>query len=679
MRTLGEMFGAPKPKTAAAPKPQSSKAAPQVDASELPTPSLSITSPIKLPEPIQSLVTWPLSQPVPFKFIASMMNEIEAQTGRNAIIEILSKHVCAIACTTPDDLVPFCFMCSGDLRPAHENVKLDVGDAIVVDAIAEATGRTRSRIKQERDQGIDLGDLAMSSRTQQGRLDTMFGRKQEVLTIRSVYQALLDIANVQGSKTQRIKVGKIVKLLTSSRDEEAKFIIRSLVGRLRIGCAQSSLLVAIGCGFRLRESFLRRLKTPPDDDDQMSYGKRFKKMFLKCPVLDDLIVKMLQSTFDDIEQNVDLVVGVPVMPMLAKPSRSLDEIQRRIGDDEITCEYKYDGERAQIHKRPNGTVTVYSRSAKDSTAQFHDIIPLVLEHVRGDSWVIDSEIVAYDVVNETILPFQTLMHRSRKGTEKESPIQICIFAFDLLHLDGNSLLSKPLVERRTALHDILTPVEHKLKAAVFLDTDLENLAGFFKEAVANRTEGLMIKGRTSVCECGKRSQHWAKLKKNYVKLGAAQAKSTIPDTLDVCPVGVTIGRGKRAGLYASYLVAVYNTHVGRFQAICDVGTGFSEQVLDEFTKLFKDKIISKPPSDVQYGKLTPQFYIQPCVVWEIEAADILRSPVAACCFGEVEDNNGLSLRFARFKRIREDKEPFQCTSAEQILELYFAQPNIESR
>jgi DNA ligase-1 len=121
-------------------------------------------------------------------------------------------------------------------------------------------------------------------------------------------------------------------------------------------------------------------------------------------------------------------------------------------------------------------------------------------------------------------------------------------------------------------------------------------------------------------------------------------------------------------------VAVWNEDCGRFQTICEVGTGLSDQNLAEFTKFFKELVVPKPPAGVQYGKMTPQFYIKPSVVWEIAAADITVSPTAACCLGDVEPNAGISLRFGRFLRIREDKSPEMCTSAHQILEMYYSQP-----
>lgn len=186
----------------------------------------------------------------------------------------------------------------------------------------------------------------------------------------------------------------------------------------------------------------------------------------------------------------------------------------------------------------------------------------------------------------------------------------------------------------------------------------------------------MIKSLDSEYDPGKRSQWWAKLKKDYVRgLGTAE-ESAASDTFDVCIVGATMGKGKRAGVYGCYLTAVWNEDVGKFQTICEVGTGLSDENLKDFTESFKELVVSKPPPNVDYGKSKPQFFIQPQVVWEITAADITISPVAAACFNEVEEGSGISLRFGRFLRVRHDKDAHMATTAEQIFDMYRAQPNI---
>jgi DNA ligase-1 len=676
---LGEMVGQRSPEMIK--KLSTVKTEPKLDCPDLPhRPEAAASTPVPLDEPIKSLVTWECGSPVPYRFIASMMTKIEAESGRNSIIEIVGNHVCAIACTTPSDLVLFGFLCTGELRPLHEGVKLDVSEAILIDGLSHVTGMDASKIKQDVDKGADLCELALVSRMRQSSLEAMCGQKSATLTIREVYQALLKIANIQGKNAHRTKIGKIVKLMSTAKGDEAKFLLRSLSGSLRIGCALSSILIGIGRGFRLRDYYIKATSEMPDDTELMRYGEKFKKIYQKSPLLDKLILNMLKAgeSFESLEEACDLKFGIPVMPMLAKPAKSIAEIRQRLGNGEITCEYKYDGERAQIHKEEDGSVTIYSQNVKNATAQFADILPLIRKHVSATSFIIDSEIVAYDMKQHIILPFQTLMHRSRKGTEGVSPIQVCVFAFDLLFVDGKSLIKLPLFRRRAELHRIVTPVEHKFQTAVFLDTDLDHLEEFFREAIANHAEGLIIKSMASEYDPGKRSQHWAKLKKGYVRDLGTVEEFALADCVDVVVVGATMGNGKRHSVYGAYLVAVWNKRCQLFQTICEVGIGFSDQILTQFTELFKDKVVKKPPPRVQYGKNSPQFYIPPTVVWEINASDITISPTTACCLGDVEENAGFSLRSGKFLRVREDKDPMNCTSADRICEMYYAQPNIKN-
>ncbi|OHT10360.1 DNA ligase 1 [Tritrichomonas foetus] len=681
-KSLFDMFGGgkkaeTKPKTAApktTPKPESNKVKPPAE-EILPINTSTKAKSLKIPDEIKNLITWKDGSPVPYSFLVSMSSLLENEPKRNAKIEIATKHFLAVACSTPEDLIPLIFIVTGELRPAHEGVKLDLGENIIKKGIAQATGRTEDDIKREFDIVGDLALLAMKSKKKQNSLDAMMGKKVEPLTIRGVYSKLLDIAKMEGNNVVRHKTGSIAKLLSQTENQEAKFIIRSLETKLTVGCAQSTVLVSLGRCFRWRETYLG-LKPEPSEETLTNIGKEFKAIFHRYPLMDKLITKMLEGGFDLVEKQCNLVVGVPVVPMLAKPAKSTNEVKARLGDGKITCEYKYDGERAQIHKCKNGTMQIFSRSAKDSTKQFEDIKPLILSQIEGEEFIIDSEIVAYDIEKGYILPFQTLMHRSRKGSDEPSPIQVCVFAFDILYLNGESLIDKPLKERREILHKIIKPVEHRLQTATYMDTGLDNIKDFFNEAVSHRTEGLMIKGIDSCYEPGRRSPSWAKLKKDYVKGLGTESESSLSDTVDVVVVGATHGKKKRSGHYGCYLVAVWNEEVGKFQTICEVGTGFSDQNFIDFHEMMEDHLVSKPPNEVQYGKNKPDVYIKPFLVWEIAVADITISPTQMACFGDVEDDAGISLRFGRFMRIREDKEPMQCTNTHQILEMYYAQPNI---
>ena len=674
-KSLFDMLGGKKgqPKQAA-PKPTKKEPIPQKEEEKSKT-SVK-TSLIKLPQEIKDLITWKNGDPVPYSFFAQLSQKLEDESKTIPQIDIATKHFLAVVGSTPEDLTPLIFILISELRPLHEGITLDLGEALLMKAIAHVSGRSEADIKKELIEVGDLGKITMKSKKGQSSLDSLMGRKVEALTIRSVYKQFLDIAKMEGTNVQRHKIGNIAKLLSQTKDIEAKFIIRSLGGNLSVGFALSKVLISLGRCFRLRETYMG-LSPSPDPDELTKYGKRFKQIFHRYPLMDKLIDKMLEGGFKLAEEQCNLVVGVPVVPMLAKPAKSTNEIKSRMGDAKITCEYKYDGERAQIHKTNDGKVHIYSRSAKDSTKKFEDIKPLIVSNVQADEFIIDSEIVAFDIEKHYILPFQTLMHRSRKGSDEPPTIQVCIFAFDLLYLNGESLIDKPLCERRELLHSVLTPVENRLQTATYLNTDLDNLKDFFNEAVSHKTEGLMIKDFNSPYEPGRRSPYWAKLKKDYVKGLGTSEESSASDTVDVVVVGASYGKGKRSGLFGCFLVAVWNEEVGKFQTICEVGTGFSDKDLSDFTEIMKEHSVTKAPIEVQYGTNAPDVYIKPFMVWEIAVADITKSPTAMACRDDVQEGHGISLRFSRFLRIRDDKDIMQCTNTNQILEMFYAQANQE--
>lgn len=640
------------------------------------------TDNLEIPKNIKDMIDWKNDSPVPYKFLVTMLAKLEDEPGRNAKIDILTDHLLAIACSTPEDMVPFVFICLGELRPAYEGVKVSVGEKLIIKGIAQATGRSEKDIDEEKIVKGDLGSLAMESKKSQNSLDSIFGRKVDQLTIRSVYKQFLDIARMEGNNVQRHKIGIITKLLSQTKDQEAKFIVRFLLGDITVGTAASTILISIGRCFRWKETYMG-LKESPDDDELKRYGKKLKEIYHRYPLIDKIINKLNEGGFKLAEKECDITPGIPANAMLAKSVKSTQQLKNHFGNEPITCEYKYDGERAQIHKTKEGKVMIFSRNSKNSTLQFEEVDPLVLSNVKADDFIIDSEIVAYDHQKGYILPFQTLMHRPKKGSDGEpSPIQICVFAFDVLYVNGESLIHKPLRERRKVLYEILVPVENKLQTATYLDTDLDNIKDFFNEAVEHRTEGLMIKSLDSCYEPGKRSDHWEKLKKDYVKGLGTENESSISDSVDVVIVGASYGEGKRTGFYGNYLCAIWNDEVGKFQTICKVGTGFSDQNLKDFYDMMQEHIVQRPPIEVQYGKSAkPDVYIKPFIVWEIAVADITISPTSMACFGDVKDKNkndaGISLRFGRFLRIREDKEILQCTDSNRILDMYYSQTNIE--
>lgn len=269
-----------------------------------------------------------------------------------------------------------------------------------------------------------------------------------------------------------------------------------------------------------------------------------------------------------------------------------------------------------------------------------------------------------------ILPFQILSTRARKNVVmSDIKVNVCIYAFDMLYLNDQPLIQKELKVRREHLYSSFEEEPGFFQfATAITSNDLEEIQKFLDTAVDASCEGLIIKtmNKDATYEPSRRSHNWLKLKKDYME--------SIGDSLDLVPIGAFHGRGKRTGVYGAFLLACYNSNNEEFQSICKIGTGFSEQVLEERSASLRSQVIPKPKSYYRFGDtIKPDVWFEPKEVWEVKAADLTISPVHRAAIGEVDPNKGISLRFPRLVRVREDKSPEQASSSEQVAEMYNAQ------
>lgn len=212
----------------------------------------------------------------------------------------------------------------------------------------------------------------------------------------------------------------------------------------------------------------------------------------------------------------------------------------------------------------------------------------------------------------------------------------------------------------------MSPLAGKLNFAIHKEmTSIEEVDAFLQEAVEGCCEGLMVKTleESASYEPMKRSLNWLKIKKDYV--------DGLTDSVDLVPVGAFHGKGKRSGVYGAFLLAVWNPATESFQTACKAGTGFSDEILATHHASLKNKVISTKKSyyDVT-EKMQPDVWLEACQVWECRAADLSISPVHTAAYGDRAPNKGIGLRFPRFIRMREDKDPEQATTSDQIASMY---------
>lgn len=610
---------------------------------------------------------WKEGQPIPYLALAATLKEIEANSSRLKMIEILSNFLQSVVYLSPKELPTCIHLMLNQLGPAYEGLELGLGESIIMKAICAATGRSESHIKNELKEKGDLGLIAEASRVNQTLLF-----KPKPLTVQVVFERLKSIAEMKGQASQAKKVEKVQSLLVACREYEARYIVRSLSGKLRIGLAEQSLLASIARAFVIVENYLKKDKKPHLDSDKFKEqldwaSEEVKSAYNRMPNYEIVSKVLLENGLEGLEEGCQSMISVPLKPMLAQPSKGINEVLKKFNDHKFTCEFKYDGERAQIHRSESGKTYIFSRNQENSSGKYPDILREISDYIKPDtkSFILDCECVAWDVQEKRILPFQVLSTRKRKSAnDDEIKVKVCLFAFDLLHLNDKPLITLTLEERRKLLRENFNETPGRFMFAQSRDVDtVEEIQDALDESIKGQCEGLMVKALDSTYEIAKRSQYWLKLKKDYLE--------GVGDTVDAVVIGAYYGKGKRTGNYGGFLLACYDEDDEKFQTVCKLGTGFKDEDLDKHTSFLKEHIIDVPKSYYQVdSNLKPDVWFEPVQVWEIKCADLSLSPVHTAAFNALEKNKGISLRFPRYIRIRDDKKPEEATSSMQVVDMY---------
>lgn len=571
------------------------------------------------------------------------------------------------------------YLIMNKLAPAHEGIELGVGDSLLVKAVAECCGITEQRIKEMYTQTGDLAEVAQNNKRKQM---TLF--QSPPLLACHVYHTFRNIAQTQGKDTVRRRLDIIKKLLTDAKGPEVNFIIRALQQKMRVGLAESSVLTGMGYAFALQYLGAEKVKSMSADELQgvlqLSAGA-LSRAYSEVPSLNAVIEAVMRNGFLLLVEGSSVAArhagdlsirpGLPVKPQLATPTNGINMIFQRFDGKQFTCEYKYDGERAQIHFTKDGGFQIFSRNAETQTEKYPDLIallPHVFDPSSVTSFIIDSEVVAVDPDSGALQAFQVLQHRGRKNIEmSDVKIPVCIFAFDILYLNGDVLLHLPLAARRDILHRTFKTQKGKMEFTSSVDSDdVEQIQKFLESSITDGCEGLMLKTLhdDAAYTPAKRSHAWLKLKKDYM--------DGVTDTLDLVPIGAYYGKGKRTGVFGGFLVACYDAENDEFQSICKLGTGFQDEMLVDLTKTLQPFVQSEKPRYYRTED-TPDVWVKECSVWEVKAADLSLSPLHTAAYGLVDPNRGIALRFPRFLKVREDKKPTDATSAAQVANMYASQ------
>jgi DNA ligase-1 len=578
-----------------------------------------------------------------YSSIAEAYEKIEATTKRlemtDYLVEILKE--------TPTSLIDkVVYLTQGKLYPDFVGIEIGIAEKLAIRAVARSAGHREKDIKEDTQKTGDLGETAqkfMEKKTQA----TFFSSP---LTVERVYETLDKIANSTGSGSVDTKLALLAGLLSDASPSEAKYIVRTVTGSLRLGIADMTVLdalaLAFGGGKETREHLERAYNISSD------LGR---------------VAKIVAEEGIEGIKKFKVMPGEPIRPMLAERLGSSAEILEKLGGRCI-AEYKYDGERVQAHK--NGDkVILFSRRLENITDQYPDGVRYVREHVKAEEAIVEAEAVAVDPTTGEMKPFQELMHRRRKYGIKEAMEEhpITLFMFDVLYVDGKDLTQQPYPVRHKQLEKVIEQTDNIKVADYIIAENTEQLEQFFEKTVEAGSEGIMCKSvnEDSVYQAGARGWLWIKYKRDY--------RSEMTDTVDLVIVGALHGRGKRAGTYGTYLLAAYNPDKDIFETVTKVGTGFTDADLEKLPELLNKHKLSHKHPRVE-STLEVDVWFEPSVVIEIRGAELTLSPVHTCAMNVIREGSGVAIRFPRFTgKYRVDKSAEDATTTEELVEMYRGQ------
>jgi DNA ligase 1 len=578
-----------------------------------------------------------------YAIIADSYEKIEATAKRlemtDLLVELLKK--------TPKEIIAkVVYLTQGKLYPDFMGVEMGVAEKLAIKALARAAGQRESIILTELQTSGDIGQTTQNQLAKR-KQSTFFTK---TLTVERVYETLCKLAKTQGSGAVDTKMALLSGLLTDASPKEAKWIIRTVTGNLRLGIADmtvlESLAIAYGGGKEARELTERAYNISSD------LGK---------------VAKVVAEKGLEGVKSFQVEVFEPIRPMLAERLGVPEEILEKFSG-KCVAEYKYDGERVQAHKKGD-KVVLYSRRLENISDQYPDAVELIKTKILAKEAILEAECVSMDLETGDMRPFQELMHRRRKyGIEAAiNQYPISLFAFDALFVDGKDLTLEQFPQRRKTLQKIVKQGDRVRPATQKLVNNPKELEDFFEEAIAEGCEGLMCKSvaKDSVYQAGSRGWLWIKFKRDY--------RSEMTDTVDLVVVGAFHGRGKRVGAYGALLLATYNDKEDTFETVTKCGTGFTDKDLSTLHEMLQKHVVPRKNSRVQ-STLEADVWFEPAVVLEILGAEVTLSPIHIAAMDSIRKSSGLAIRFPRFTgKYRTDKAPEDATTSIEIVEMYRAQ------
>lgn len=547
------------------------------------------------------------------------------------------------------------YLSSGYLRAPYENIKFNMAEKMMLRALEQAYStkdnlNISSKINSIYKKEGDLGNVAF---------ELAKDKVSEEIEIIQVHKHLEDIAKEAGPGSQDYKVNKTAELLKRLDKNSAKYIVRIILGLIRLGFTELTIISALA-------EYLGNKK----------YASEIEKKYNIHPDI-GLIAKIIKQKGIKGLDEIKIETGVPVLSQKAQRVSGMEEAMKRIKN--VWAEFKFDGTRVQLHldrdKYISGEVQnslfdtednkilirTYTRNLEETTHQYPDIVLAADKQIRAQSIILDGEAIGFNKKTGEFLPFQETIQRKRKHDIEETAknIPLKYYVFDILFLNGQSLIDKTLRERRKILDKIIDKGD-TIIVDEHLETDrFEDLKKYYETAKEKKLEGLIAKNPEDVYQAGARSYSWIKLKSADEKL--------LKDSIDCVVLGYYYGKGVRSKFgIGGFLVGIYDEKENNFKTITKIGTGLTEEDWGVLKKMADKLKVGVLPKNIIMNKIfTPDVLLSPEIIVEIGADEISVSP---------SHTAGYALRFPRLLKFRADKKPTEITTLNEIKSMFKNQP-----
>lgn len=570
-----------------------------------------------------------------FKKLVEYFERLEETTKRLEMFDILAELFKEASAKDIDKII---YLSQGQLLPPFHGLEIGISEKLLIRAISDATETATKKVEQIFRQTGDFGKTA----------EELNKRKGYDLTVKQVYEELTDTAQTAGHGSVEKKIGLLSNLFKGVSPKEAKYIARFVIGRLRLGIGDPTVLEALALSIGDRQ--LR---------------PALERAYNLCSDLGLVAKALLENGIEGVKK-FKIQVGYPIRMALCERLSSSEDIIQKIGKAAI--EAKYDGFRVQCHK-DDDKVELFSRNLEKTTHMFPEITIAMKKSINADSAIIEGEALAYNEATGELFPFQVTIQRKRKhGIEELSKdLPLKFFVFDLLYLDGVDYTEKSFLERRKRLEAIIKKNNIIEPSEMFITDNPSEIFKYFERAVERGLEGVVAKRLDTPYSAGARNFNWIKLKRSY--------KGELSDTIDVCIVGYFGGKGVRAKFgIGALLGAVYEPETDTFKTVSKIGSGFKE---DEFIELknILDKISIKHKHPRVDSLMDADVWVEPKYVITVMADEITRSPTHTA--GKDKEDIGYALRFPRSTGfIRFDKRAEDANSVKEIIEMFKQQKQV---